>query len=99
GRTIAEITGNLTGRAGFLLYISFTLVLIVIVTAAFLDLSALTLGSHVSASLLQLPADNPFGWQLSLVDGVEKVRVGGIATTSVIIITLLSPLMGLLLRN
>ena len=99
GRTIAEITGNLTGRAGFLLYISFTLVLIVIVTAAFLDLSALTLGSHVGATLLQLPADNPFGWQLSVVDGVEKVRVGGIATTSVIIITLLSPLMGLLLRN
>ncbi|MEZ5338047.1 MAG: carbon starvation CstA family protein [bacterium] len=99
GRTIAEITGNLTGRAGFLLYISFTLVLIVIVTAAFLDLSALTLGSQVPAALLQLPADNPFGWQLSQLDGVQKVRVGGIATTSVIIITLLSPLLGLLLRR
>ena len=100
GKTIAEITGNLTGRLGFILYICFTLVMIIIVTAAFLDLSVQALLSQAAAETLRLPADNPFNWHTSLgADGAPMVRIGGIATTSVIIITLLAPLVGVLIHK
>ena len=97
GRSIAEVTGNLTGRLGFLLYIAFTLVMIVIVTAAFLDLSVQALMSETSAKLVQLPAGNPFGWRLGLsAAGEQTVRIGGIATSSVIAMTVFAPLIGYL---
>ena len=65
GRSIAEVTGNLTGRLGFILYICFTLLMIVIVTAAFLDLSVRALTSVAPAKLVQLPAANPFHWRMT----------------------------------
>ena len=100
GRTVAEITGNLTGRLGFILYISFTLVLIILVTGAFLDLSVVALTSVASTEFLQFPAGNPFGWDIATgADGAQLVRIGGIATMSVIVITLLAPLMGLLIHR
>jgi carbon starvation protein len=95
GRSIAEVAGNLTGRLGFLLYIAFTLLMIVILTAAFLDLSVQALTSVTSAALVQLPAANPFHWQMALgPDGSQMVRIGGIATASVIVMTLFAPLIG-----
>jgi carbon starvation protein len=98
GRSIAEVTGNLTGRLGFVLYICFTLLMIVIVTAAFLDLSVRALTSVASAKLVQLPAANPFHWHMTVgPDGAALVRIGGIATTSVIVMTLFAPLIGWLL--
>ena len=92
GRTVAEITGSVTGRLGFILYIGFTLVLIILVTGAFLDLSVVALTSVASTELLQLPASNPFGWDVvgTAGGGAPQVRIGGIATMSVIIITLLA---------
>lgn len=100
GRTVAEITGSVTGRMGFILYICFTLVLIILVTGAFLDLSVVALTSSASTSLLQLPASNPFGWQeVVKAGGSSEVVIGGIAMTSVIIITLLAPLMGLAIHK
>ena len=98
GRSTAEVTGNLTGRLGFLLYIAFTLLMIVIVTAAFLDLSVQALTSVTSAALVQLPAANPFHWALGTgADGLPTVRIGGIATASVIVMTLFAPLVGWLI--
>jgi len=97
GRSIAEVTGQLTGRLGFLLYIAFTLLMIVIVTAAFLDLSVRALMSIAPASVVQLPASNPFHWALSSGAGGEQlVRIGGIATSSVIVMTIFAPLIGYL---
>lgn len=98
GASVAEITGGTTGKLGFFLYISFTIVLVILVTSAFLDLSVVSLTSIVGAK--------HFGYEtgsallpLHMVEmnGVEKVRIGGIATTSVIIITLIAPLIGWLL--
>jgi carbon starvation protein len=95
GRSIAEVTGNLTGRLGFLLYIAFTMLMTVILTAAFLDLSVQALTSITPAALVQLPAANPFHWRMSLgPDGAQMVRIGGIATASVIVMTLFAPLIG-----
>lgn len=100
GRSIAEISHSITGRWGFILYIGFTLLMIIILTAAFLDLSVQALLSTASAQTLSLPLDNPFHWQTSAgADGVEMVKIGGIATTSVIIITLLAPVIGLLIHK
>ncbi len=98
GRSIAEITAHTTGKLGFFLYISFTVLLIVLVCAAFLQFSVAALTSVYPLSAFQVePAKSFFPLHIFTKNGVEMVRVGGIATMSVIIITLFAPLLGYLL--
>jgi carbon starvation protein len=100
GRSIAQTTGDLTGRLGFILYIAFTLVMIVLVTGAFLDLSVAALTGAAPAAKLGLLDGNPMGWRMTTAPGgVAMVQVGGIATTSVIIMTLCAPLLGWLMHR
>lgn len=100
GRSIVQTTGDLTGRLGFFLYIAFTLVMIVLVTGAFLDLSVAALTGAAPAAKLGLPAGNPLGWHLSVAaDGTQLVQVGGIATTSVLVMTFAAPLLGWLMHR
>ncbi len=96
GSSIAEIAGRYLGPHGFLLFISFAIVYIVLVTSAFLQMTATALTSLVPAASLGLDGG---GTVLRTVveDGVEKVRIGGIASTSVIVITCFAPLLGWLL--
>jgi len=52
------------------------------------------------AAKLGMLHDNPLGWKLSTnAQGVAMVQVGGIATTSVIIMTLCAPLLGWLMHR
>ena len=97
GRSIAEVTARVSGKLGFFLYITFTILLIVLVCAAFLQFSVSALTSTYEAS--------HFGVDLSggilpvhtfVKDGVKMIRIGGIATTSVLIITALAPVIGFL---
>ncbi|MFH2034468.1 MAG: carbon starvation CstA family protein [Candidatus Margulisiibacteriota bacterium] len=76
GRSMAEVAGNTLGKSGFILFISFTIVMIVLVTSAFLGLTAKALTSTAA------------------IDGVENIRIGGIASTSVVIMTLTAPILG-----
>jgi len=96
GRSMAEVARSSLGNTGFALFILFTLVLIVLVTSAFLAATAVSLTSMWPAARLGLdPADS---W-MRIVDrdGTPTAVIGGIASTSVVIITALSPLVGWLL--
>ncbi|MFA5113633.1 MAG: carbon starvation CstA family protein [Candidatus Margulisiibacteriota bacterium] len=93
GRSMAEVAGQTLGRSGFALFISFTIIMIVLVTSAFLGLTAKALTSLAPLSILGAVAGQGLV-KTVLVDGVECARIGGIASTSTIFITLLSPLIG-----
>lgn len=96
GRSMAEVARSSIGNAGFVLYILFTIVLIVLVTSSFLVATATSLTSMWPVEKLGLLPGQTF---LRVVekDGVNYGVIGGIASTSVIIITLLSPLLGYLI--
>jgi len=95
GRSIAEIARRSLGDAGFALMIAFTIVMVVLVTSAFLVASATSLTSLVPLAKLGL---SPEQGLIKTVDkgGVLFGQIGGIASTSVIIITLFAPLIGFL---
>ncbi len=93
GRSIAEVTRSTLGTTGFFLFICFAILLLVLVTSAFLSMTVQALTSTAPLELLGLPADQ------NLLHTVQKGNVmhgviGGIASTSVIIITLFAPLLG-----
>jgi len=98
GKSLAEITRKTMGSAGFVLFVTFTMLMLLLVTAAFLNATAMSLTSRWSLEKLGLDQGqtllrtvvNPNTGQ---VEGV----IGGIASTSVIIITLMAPLLGWLL--
>jgi len=96
GSSIAEIAGRYLGREGFVLFIAFAIVYILLVTSAFLQMTATALTSLVPAEALGMEGGT--GLLKTVMDaGVEKVKIGGIASTSVIIITAFAPLLGWLL--
>ncbi len=94
GRSIAEIAEKTFGRTGFLLFIGFTVIMLLMVTSVFLTLTTTALSSkypleHFGASAAQI--------RTVVENGLTYAVVGGIASTSVIIITCLAPLIGFLL--
>lgn len=97
GRTIADITNKTLGKGGYILFILFVIFMVILVTSAFLGLTTTALTSFTSPEALGLTGDQ--GILKTFIDssGKVKVRIGGVASTSVIIITLLSPLIGYLL--
>ncbi|MCX7725298.1 MAG: hypothetical protein N2053_00465 [Chitinispirillaceae bacterium] len=95
GKSIAEIARKSLGESGFLLMIVFTIIMILLVTSAFLIASATSLTSLVSLDQMKLPLDQNILHTVNK-DGVVMGKIGGIASTSVIIITLFSPLVGFL---
>lgn len=96
GKSMAEVAEQTLGKAGFLLFISFTIVMILMVTSVFLRLTAAALTSLVPLTALDMPESQTL-LKTVVADGVTKARIGGIASTSVIIITGLAPLLGYLL--
>ncbi len=95
GRSIAEIARKSLGDSGFALMIAFTILMILLVTSAFLVASATSLTSLVSLDLMKLPSDQHV-LKTVVKDGVAMGQIGGIASTSVIVITLFAPLVGFL---
>lgn len=94
GRSLAEVAGKVLGKSGFILFILFTIIMIVLVTSAFLGLTTKALTSLVVISDL--------GHDFGLIKTIEKQgvvygRIGGIASTSVIFMTLCAPLIGFLI--
>jgi carbon starvation protein len=95
GKSIAEVARTSLGRAGFLLFISFTIVMLLMVTSAFLGLTSVALTSL--RPIAQLGPDARNILKTVVVDGVEMGRIGGIASTSVIVVTCCAPFIGYLL--
>lgn len=90
GRSMAEIAEKTLGRTGFMLFIGFTVIMLLMVTSVFLTATAKALSSMYDVSYFDsLPA------VIRVVDG--QAVIGGIASTSVIIITCCAPILGYLL--
>lgn len=96
GNSIAEIARKALGPTGFLLFIVFTIILIILVTSAFLSLTAISLTSVMPLSDFGLDNGQTL-LRTETIDGVTHGVIGGIASTSVVVITLLSPLLGFLI--
>lgn len=95
GRSIAEVAGRILGRPGFVLFILFTITMVVLVTSSFLSATAISLTSKWPLLKLGVTQEDTF-LRTVVEDGVTKGVIGGIASTSVVIITLAAPLLGYL---
>jgi carbon starvation protein len=97
GKSIAKIARTSLGKPGFILFIVFTITMIMLVTSSFLAAAATSLTSKWPLEKLGLTAENSFLRTEVNNQGTVLGVIGGIASTSVIVITILSPLMGFLL--
>jgi carbon starvation protein len=96
GSSMAEIARKTLGQSGFLLFIAFTTIMIVLVTSSFLALTAVSLTSLLPLSTLGLESTQTL-LRTREIDGVTNGIIGGIASTSLIVVTLVAPFMGYLL--
>lgn len=98
GKSIVEIAKKTMGRWGFTLFILFVFFMLLLVCAAFLDLTCVALTSVVKLKLLNLSdSQTLFKTIRDEKTGEVLAQIGGIASTSVIIITAFAPVMGYLL--
>ncbi|MCP4685092.1 MAG: carbon starvation protein A [bacterium] len=98
GCSMAEIAKKALGPTGFLLFIVFTIILIVLVTSAFLSLTAISLTSVMPLSDFGLDESQTM-LRTEVINGQSHGVIGGIASSSVIVITLLAPLLGYLVTK
>ena len=97
GHSIAEVADRALGRFGFFLLISFTIIMLIYVTSAFLWLTTISLTSLVPLESMKVSPGETILKMVIDSDGIIKARIGGIASTSVIIMTLFAPLIGFFL--
>ncbi len=96
GKSMAEVARRTLGPTGFNLFIAFTIVMIVLVTSSFLSATAISL--TCLWPLDKIDAGGSAGFlKTTIQNGVTMGRIGGIASMSVIVITLCSPLLGWLM--
>lgn len=96
GESIAGVARKTLGKSGFFLFVSFAILLCILVCAAFLHLTAVALTSTVALDVLGGDGVHPLVRVIEKEGHAEAV-LGGIASTSVILITCLAPLLGYLL--
>ena len=96
GKNLAVVARRYLGPASFVMMLILLVALLVLVCAAFLDLSATALTSMVDVKMLELPAEQSLFRVATAADGTEQAVIGGIASTSVVVITAFSPLIGFL---
>ena len=98
GRTIGDIARRTLGPAGYLLNLLILIFVLSIINAIFLNLSVTALTSVYPIAALRLAADQQL-LATTVEQGVVKAQIGGIATTSVFIITAFAPVLGWLIRR
>lgn len=100
GKSIAVIARESMGRTAFLCFVSLLVVLLILVCAQFLKLSANALTSQIPPEVLGLTADQSMFRMVTETNAQGEQQtyavIGGIASTSVIFITMLAPLLGFL---
>ena len=96
GKSIAEVARQTLGRTGFNLMIAFTIVMLLLVCSSFLSATAISLTSLWPLDKLGVSGTDTI---LKTVEsnGVVYGKIGGIASMSVIVITLCAPLLGWLI--
>ena len=93
GRSIADMSRRCLGTYGYLLFLAFVIMILTLINAIFLNLSCKALTASYPAALLKITAGDSL-LTTFVKDGVLMGRIGGIATTSVLVITLFAPLVG-----
>lgn len=96
GRSMAEVARRTLGPSGFSLFIAFTIVMIVLVTSSFLSATSISLTSLWPLAKVGVREGETF-LKTVVQDGIPMGRIGGIASMSVIVITLCSPILGWLM--
>lgn len=96
GRSIAEMSRRTLGRWGYFLFVAFLIMILTLINAIFLNLSCKALTSDYPLHMLQLPTDTTL-LRTYMKGDMMVGRIGGIATTSVFVITVVAPFMGYLL--
>lgn len=98
GKSIAEVARNTLGKTGFNLMISFTIMMLLLVCSSFLSATAISLTSLWPLSKLGVAGTDTILKTITK-DGITYGKIGGIASTSVIIITLCAPFLGWLIHK
>jgi carbon starvation protein len=96
GKSVAEVARKTLGTAGFNFFIVFTILMLVLLTSSFLTATAISLTSLWPLSKMGVNEGGTF-LKTVVKDGIVMGRIGGIASMSVIVITLCSPLLGWLI--
>jgi carbon starvation protein len=99
GRTVAEIARRTLGPVGYLLMLVVLIFVLTVVNAIFLNLSVTALTSVYPLASLGLGPDQTLLNMTTGEDGVVRAHIGGIATTSVFVITAFAPVLGWLIRR
>lgn len=97
GLSMAEVARRSMGTKGFTVFILFTIIMLAFVTSAFLSLTSAALTSKIPLEALNLSPDQKILNTITDDKGTVLGLIGGIASTSVIIITFFAPLFGYLL--
>ncbi len=95
GQSVATIARRMLGKDAFVAMTIFLVVILALVCAAFLNLSASALTSMLPFDRLELPRDQNL-FRVVTEGGSERVVIGGIASMSVVCITAVAPLLGYL---
>jgi carbon starvation protein len=93
GKSVAEIAKESLGNTGFFLFISFAILMLILLTSAFLGLTAVSLTSLVPVEMMRLDPNHALV-KTHLDKGVVVAHIGGISSTSLIIITGFAPILG-----
>ena len=93
GKSVAEIARESLGNTGFFLFITFAILMLLLLTSAFLGLTAVSLTSLVPLEMMRLDPNQTIVSTI-MVNGVLNAHIGGISSTSLIIITAFAPVIG-----
>jgi carbon starvation protein len=99
GQTVGAIARRVLGPVGYLLNLVVFIFVLTIVNAIFLNLSVVALTSMYPMAALGSDTAGQSLLNTVIVDGVVNARIGGIATTSVFVITCFAPILGWLIRR
>lgn len=98
GRSIADMARRSLGGWGYVFFLAFLIMILTLINAIFLNMSCKALTASYPAALLKLREGSNI-LTTFVKEGVLMGRIGGIATTSVFIITLFAPIMGWLVHK
>ncbi|MFH0879910.1 MAG: carbon starvation CstA family protein, partial [Lentisphaerota bacterium] len=94
GHSMAQVAHRTMGKPGFFLVIAFSIIMLLLLTSAFLGLTATALTSLVPLEQMHITAESTFLHVVTGPDGIARAKIGGIASSSLIVITLMAPLLG-----
>lgn len=101
GKNVTVVARRYIGHGAFLLLLGMLVALLALVCAAFLDLSATALTSIVPITTLKMQSGETMFREIDAVNNLTghmepHAIIGGIASTSVVVITAIAPLIGFL---